>query len=225
MHRPWIKSLKFIVLAAAIGGFAPLAAATETNVPPPGLAKPGISGWQRAEKTGCLVWNDMPQPDEVAFWSGHCANGLAEGPGQLRWVFDRKEECFLGTMKAGRGHGRGVYVWARGEHYQGEVVDGKQTGRLVKRFYEGERYDGDFIDGKRTGRGVAVHANGERYEGEFLDGYRHGRGTLTFPSGEKFVGEFNMGSRGKGTTVPADPNDKRAAPDLRTGTDGCDVVS
>lgn len=224
-RRSCLDRLNGFAIAGALVVFASVAAASETEVPPPGLAKPGISGWHRAEKTGCLVWNEMPQPDEAAHWSGACVDGFVEGPGQLRWVFNGQEECYLGTMKAGRAHGRGVYVWARGEHYEAETVEGVPTGRLVKRWYEGERYEGDYVANKRTGRGIAVHANGERYEGEFKDGYRHGKGTLTLPNGERFVGEFDMGNRRNGIVIPADPASKHAAPDLRTATDGCDVTS
>jgi hypothetical protein len=216
---------RFAALLLAVGAALAPVLATATEVPPPGLSRPGISGWHRAEKTGCLVWNEMPQPDEVVHWTGACVNGLAEGAGQVRWVFGGQEECYLGTMKAGRAHGRGVYVWARGEHYEGEMINGVQTGRLIRRWYEGERYEGDYVENRRTGRGIAVHANGERYEGGFKDGYRHGEGTLTLPNGERFVGTFDMGARGHGVVIPADPTKKHAAPDLRTASDGCDVTS
>jgi hypothetical protein len=211
--------------ALAVGIAGP--AAQTADVPAPGLGVPGKSGWHRAERTLCLVWNDVPQPDEVAIWTGACVAGFAEGPGQLRWVHAGKEDCFRGTMRLGRAQGYGIYVWARSERYEAETLNGVPTGRLVRRWYYGARYDGDYVDGRRDGRGIYVWANGDRYEGDFKDNHMHGRGVFTWANGDRYEGEYVRSERtGRGQFTPAKPGDKREpVPDPRSGSDGCDAVS
>ncbi len=203
------------------------AMAQDAGVPAPGLAVPGKSGWHRADRTGCLVWNDVPQPDEVAIWTGECVDGRAEGPGQLRWIHAGKEDCFRGTMRAGRAHGFGIYVWARSERFEPERLNGIPTGKLVRRWYYGARYDGDYVNGRREGLGIYVWANGDRYEGDFKDNHMHGQGIFTWANGDRYEGEYVLSERtARGTFKSASPNEKPGpAPDARVGSDGCDAVS
>jgi len=103
---------------------------------------------------GCKIWNPHPQANESAIWSGACANGFAQGAGNLQWVHDGKPyEKDEGEWNAGKQSGRGTQVWSSG------------------------RYDGDLVNGEPHGRGVLTLRNA-RYEGEFRNGKPNGLGTV-----------------------------------------------
>ena len=48
--------------------------------------------WTADARTGCRVWNAIPQPDGSVTWSGECQNGRAPEPGALQWVRDGKPD-------------------------------------------------------------------------------------------------------------------------------------
>lgn len=49
----------------------------------------------------------------------------------------------------------------------GEFLKNKQHGRGVFIYANGNRYEGDYSDGRRHGRGLLAFFDGRRYEGEF----------------------------------------------------------
>ena len=53
-------------------------------------AQAAQEGWIADSKTGCKVWDPMPQQNETVSWSGSCKNGLAQGRGVLQWYADGK---------------------------------------------------------------------------------------------------------------------------------------
>ena len=147
-------------------------------------ASPGRPGFSVDSRSGCWVWNQNPQPNEAVIWSGGCgADGRAGGHGTVEWRWDDKIERFEGTLREGKGHGRGIYISFFGSRYEGEFQDGTRTGRGVYTFANGNRYEGEFRGGLFDGRGVYTSANGTRYEGEFRDGKAQGPGVLKMSSG------------------------------------------
>jgi hypothetical protein len=46
-----------------------------------GAATAQEGAWIADTSVGCQVWNPHPQPNETIWWSGACANGLAQGRG------------------------------------------------------------------------------------------------------------------------------------------------
>ena len=155
--------------------------------------------WQSVEnKANCEVWNAHPQSSETIVWIGDCVNGRADGYGEAMWRYladgEWKESSYTGTMRDGKRHGRGGYVWANGGRYDGEFKDGEMNGRGVKVWTSGSRYAGDFKDGKRHGRGVYLRANGEKYAGEWQDGVAHGYGVYTFSNGNECSGGWSSGN-------------------------------
>ena len=50
------------------------------------VARPGFPGFLADLKTGCKVWDFVPQEGEKVTWSGRCVDGLAEGQGAVVFV-------------------------------------------------------------------------------------------------------------------------------------------
>ena len=159
--------------------------------------------WQVLENNPSGVgWNAYPQLNDTVTRSGACMNGKAPGRGAQVWRHledeEWKESKYTAEMKDGKGHGRGVLVFANGDRsdrYEGDWKDGKRHGRGVKVWANGDRYEGEFRDGNRTGRGVLVWGPnskwaGDRYEGDWKDGKRTGRGIIVFANGNRYEGDF-----------------------------------
>lgn len=122
------------------------------------------------DQKGCKHLEKMT-PGKTVTWSGGCVNGSAEGSGTKVWFKDGVETSrYVGPVRAGARHGRGVFTWKSGDRYEGDFVDNQRTGKGVYTWPSGNRYEGGFVDGKRTGMGVYVTKSGLRKEGEFLDG-------------------------------------------------------
>ena len=91
---------------------------------------------------------------------------------------------FLGGKK----HGRGGYLEACGNTYEGPYVHDKMHGEHGTCTYaNGNVYSGSFEQNKRHGAGRYVLASGDVYDGEWVDNKKHGAGTLTSASGEVYV--------------------------------------
>ena len=156
--------------------------------------KPVGPNWIVAENQPCQLHNSNPIPNETVTWSGGCVDGKAHGEGRWEWRTPEGLAVYVGSMRAGRNHGRAVYTHHNGAHYEGDYVDGKLHGQGVMTYLGGNRYEGDWRDSKRTGQGVFTWASGVRYEGDWRDGKEHGQGVETWPDGSiEFEGEWRYG--------------------------------
>ena len=70
--------------------------------------------------------------------------------------------------------GKGRYVWANGDVYEGEWKNDMPDGEGLLTLKDGSRYRGQFVKGKEEGKGVLVDKDGIRYEGFFKQGRKHG---------------------------------------------------
>ncbi len=175
--------------------------------PPDQLARPGHPGWSVDARSGCWLWNSVPQLDEIVTWSGKCgADGPATGQGVMEWVVGGKfYGRYEGELRGGKANGRGTSVWANGDRYEGEWKDHLRHGHGTKVWASGDRYEGEWKDDERNGRGTMVWLIGHRYEGEWKDDERNGRGTMVDADGGRYEGEWKDDERnGRGTMVDAD---------------------
>lgn len=116
------RALYALALAAAFGMMCQLPARAATRKP----------GWIADPRTGCKVWDPMPQPHEAVHWSGGCKNGYADGKGTLQWIENGEP----------------------GERYDGEYRNGKRNGRGVLTEQNGTRIKGDWLNGRLLQLGV-----------------------------------------------------------------------
>ena len=135
-----------------------------------GPMKPFGPNWIVAENQPCQLHNPNPIPNETVIWSGSCVDGKAHGEGRYDWRTPKGVDVYVGPMRAGRPHGRGVWTGADGNRYEGDFVDGKAHGRGVFTWADGVRYEGGWVDGMPHGYGTAIAASGERYEGQWRNG-------------------------------------------------------
>ena len=78
-----------------------------------------------AGKNGCKLWNENPESNETAQWSGSCKAGYASGYGTAQWVQDGKPGSrYTGEMAKGKFHGAGVFEGRDGTRYEGDWEDG-----------------------------------------------------------------------------------------------------
>ena len=66
--------------------------------------------------------------------------------------------------------GKGLYIYADGDEYNGDWKNDLQNGKGIYKFKDGESYDGEYLDGERTGQGIFRYKNGDQYSGHFLKG-------------------------------------------------------
>ena len=100
-------------------------------------------------------------------------------------------ERYIGAMNsAGQMHGKGRYLLATGDVYEGNFVSGIMHGPGKYSYADGSSYHGEFVDGKRHGKGRLTHADGSYYEGGFEGGSFHGKGKMVCMGGGTFEGRF-----------------------------------
>lgn len=116
-------------------------------------------------------------------------------------------------MRHGIRHGKGVYISANGDKFEGQYENGIKTGAGVYNFKNGSRLEGKFDQGSIV-VGSFTFANGDSYQGEFkndefdgvgkwtsgdgaeiyegsfIRGLRHGKGKLTIGTKDQFEGDF-----------------------------------
>jgi hypothetical protein len=100
-------------------------------------------GYQRTKDGKTYIWNNRPQPEDAASWSGkRDAEGYANGYGTLTWYrVDKKIVT-------------GSNVPAKTEvaltRYTGTMVHGKLEGPVSNADANGRMYHGTFADGHKT---------------------------------------------------------------------------
>ena len=91
-------SSKSMLLAGLVAGALVMMAAE----PPCALAE-DASNWLADAKTGCKIWDGVPEAGESVSWDGPCQDGLASGPGTLLWFKDGKANgSYVGERVAGK---------------------------------------------------------------------------------------------------------------------------
>ncbi len=112
------------------------------------LPKPG---WIADDRTGCKVWDRNPRPNQSVAWSGTCRNGKAHGRGGLDWFNDGKLAFhFEGMLSGGRLNGRAVETLANGDRVEGTFRDGNATGHGLYWFASGAHFDGQLPSGRQA---------------------------------------------------------------------------
>lgn len=147
---------------------------------------------------GCKIWTDQQDSfRETATWIGDCVDGKASGEGVLVWF---KDDNFLGryvgSMRAGKLHGKGVL------HYRPpDKIDAMKADVKDKTLDDGElvyHYEGVMKNGELDGRGMLYYRSNrgyDRYEGTFVDGEGHGDFTVTRADGSSETPTLDHGQK------------------------------
>ena len=78
-----------------------------------------------------------------------------------------------------------------GSKYIGDLKDGKPHGKGISTFPDGTMYEGNWVVGKRDGLGIMTYPNRIIYDGLWKNDKKHGKGIMTFPDDTKEELEFN----------------------------------
>lgn len=109
---------------------------------------------------------------------------------------------YVGTVKDGKMHGKGTYIFRQGTKYVGEFVNGRIEGKGVMTTPDGTVSVGTFKNGVLDGYGTIKWKNGTHYEGETKAGRMEGNGKLWYYDGSYYEGEFYRSKRhGQGTYI------------------------
>ena len=176
-----------LVLWAAVCGGGPAARAAEL--------------WGADPANGakiCIMSKDNDLTLVSVSWSGPVADGLAEGPGSLIYVYKDKSGQEIkvqgsAELKAGKLNGRASLQWSTGYSYDGYYQDGWRNGHGVLKGPDGSVYEGEWKNGVREGRGVLKASNGTVYEGEWKNDKPEGQGTVKGYDGGSYEGEWKNG--------------------------------
>ena len=122
--------------------------------------------------------------ETLSFKTGNLYEGpLAEGTtmagrGTYKWA--AQAVSYAGNFHSNSIDGSGVYAWADGSTYDGEVVAGMRHGAGTFTGKGGfPRYEGQWKEGRRHGQGKLVYSDGgDVYEGEWIDDMREGQASI-----------------------------------------------
>ena len=81
-----------------------------------------------------------------------------------------------------------------------------KNGRGIYLYADGNRYEGDFQNGFANGIGKISYYNGDVYEGEIEKGSLHGKGIMIFANGNKVQGVWESGKFIKTAVPEVGPN-------------------
>lgn len=124
-----------------------------------------------------------------------------EPHGKGRYVAANGDE-YQGTFENGLFHGYGVFYYVNGDIYKGQWRKGKQHGQGAMTYSNGNVYTGHWANGSRHGKGVLQYRSGSRYEGDWKLGKRHGRGMYVSKSGQRYIGDYAFNKpHGRGVQV------------------------
>lgn len=112
--------------------------------------------------------------------ASHCGNGYR--------IYDNGD-YFEGYWENGEIRW-GIYVWAGGERYLGNLYNGYKFGHGLSIYQNGSYYHGEYENSEHHGVGTMWYLDGVYY-GEWYKGVRHGSGICKFADGTSFGGEWD----------------------------------
>ena len=137
----------------------------------------GTACWMEvADQSGCYLWNPNLQVDATVTWTGECVEGLAQGTGTGKWVYDSGEKTQenTGHLEDGRRHGQWVIRFASGTVWEGPYEAGRWHGQWVFRIKGWGVGGGPYVDDKRHGPWILTDGDGGKWEGSFEEGKQQG---------------------------------------------------
>ena len=129
---------------------------------------PACTGKNSSNWSGCT--GTLANGNTIVY-SGEFLNGKKHGYGEEIIPDANGSDRYVGQFREGRRHGRGVYYFANGGKYDGEIVRDQFVGDGSFESPNGDRYVGQFRNGQFAGEGIYTFANGNVVqEGIFENG-------------------------------------------------------
>ena len=154
----------------------------------------GSACWMELEnKSGCYLWNYSLRVDETAAWTGVCVEGLAEGNGEINWVWGSnrdKRSTSIGLVQQGKRQGQWFIRYADGDVWEGPYMDGKKHGQWVFHLADGSVMEGPYVHDRQHGRWIFNKIDGGVEEGPYVDGKKRGKWILREADGKMWEGSY-----------------------------------
>lgn len=142
--------------------------------------------------------DDMPtyELDKTEMRDAYNARGIYTGTvsraeqmphGRGRMEYHIQGRCYDGEWVRGHWHGIGCIKNAKGDIYEGEVVNDLREGEGKLMYADGRVFYGHFSQDDPV-QGTLVYPDGAKYIGELHNGARHGYGVYYFTDGSKYEG-------------------------------------
>ena len=107
---------------------------------------------------------------------------------QFQLRYDNNNATYYGEVKRGHDNGLGIWIWDKGDKYEGEFFDGNFDGIGITYLDDGI-YFGEFRNGNLNGFGVSTLKSGRLYEGDWINGRATGIGITTLENGLIYIGQ------------------------------------
>jgi hypothetical protein len=128
--------------------------------------------------------------------------GTLTGKGVYIWA---NSDIYEGNFVEGVPHGNGTFRYANGNVYKGFFRDGKCHGIGTLKYPDHSIYKSEWYDGKMSEEGTLMMSNGDVFEGKWKEGCKKFKGIYKFYNGDSLDGEFKTGDyHGKGTYYTKD---------------------
>ena len=121
--------------------------------------------------------------------------------------------------------GRGIYVNAKKELYEGFWFNGKQSG--MGRFINsnGDIYQGEWKAGEYEGYGILINQEGMTYKGQWTKSMPDGNGYEIWSDGTSYIGEFKQGAKnGEGFYKWVDGSQYKYASNISLGFELTNII-
>lgn len=80
---------------------------------------------------------------------------------------------------AGLPHGKGLFIAASGDRFEGDWENGKIQGRCLMKTASGDTYNGSWSNNLREGYGIEKLSNGDIYQGQYENDKKNGLGRIS----------------------------------------------
>ena len=97
---------------------------------------------------------------------------------------DAQGNTYEGLFHNGKFHGHGRHICINGDFYEGEFSLGKKHGYGKLKDVDGSIYSGEWNDNVRCGYGIYQDVLGGIYKGQYRRNVRNGPGYYYWPDGE-----------------------------------------
>ena len=116
---------------------------------------------QKTRRPGILVKTFK----EGAVYEGQL-NNQSQRHGKGLFRYKENQDLYFGDWKNDKFHGKGVYIFTKGDRYSGDLREGRKAGYGDYFYANGNIYKGQWLGDRKHGEGRFLYANtNEEYEG------------------------------------------------------------
>ena len=130
---------------------------------------------------------------------------IKNGNGKCKYNTKDGYEIYEGQFREDLCHGKGKYIFANGEIYEGDFsYGGERMGNCTVKYPNGNEYNGKWSRNSECGKGTMKYKNGDIYIGNWDSNNQNGQGKMKYKNGDYYDGNWSSGKpSGKGEMIYA----------------------